>query len=205
MLPLTRKSPSTVGLTGADRQWHGIAARGRVGTAAPGASVDLGAGTGLLAAMLRPAHPDCVLTLVDLSPAMLDEAKRRFAGSADFTYEVADYAQALPEGPFDLVVSALSIHHLVCAGPGRSVRQRRPGVGTYCGIGDPCPHPLAGPGGRPGVGQGGARGAEERMTHDRCATLEAQLAWLRDANFTDVDCALKAWRFAVYSGRRPAG
>ena len=47
--------------------------------------------------------------------------------------------------------------------------------------------------------------AEARMTHDRCATLEAQLAWLRDANFTDVDCAFKAWRFAVYSGRRPAG
>ena len=56
--------------------------------------LDLGAGTGLLAAMIRAAHPDCVLTLVDLSPAMLDEARRRFAGSADITYEVADYAQA---------------------------------------------------------------------------------------------------------------
>ena len=37
--------------------------------------LDLGAGTGLLAAMIRAAHPDCVLTLVDLSPAMLDEAR----------------------------------------------------------------------------------------------------------------------------------
>ena len=45
--------------------------------------------------------------------------------------------------------------------------------------------------------------AEARMTHDRCATLEAQLGWLREAGFVEVDCAFKAWRFAVYSGRRP--
>jgi tRNA (cmo5U34)-methyltransferase len=45
--------------------------------------------------------------------------------------------------------------------------------------------------------------AQSRMTHDRCATLEDQLRWLRDAGFADVDCAFKSWRFAVYSGRRP--
>ena len=62
-----------------------------------------------------------------------------------------------------------------------------------------------------GAGRRGARcrarrggGAEERMRHDRCATLEGQLAWLRAAGFAEVDCAFKAWRFAVYSGRRPA-
>ena len=41
------------------------------------------------------------------------------------------------------------------------------------------------------------------MAHDRCATLEDQLAWLRAAGFAEVDCAFKQWRFAVYSGRRP--
>jgi tRNA (cmo5U34)-methyltransferase len=40
--------------------------------------------------------------------------------------------------------------------------------------------------------------AEERMRHDRCATLEDQLAWLRDVGFADVDCTFKAWHFAVF-------
>ena len=46
--------------------------------------------------------------------------------------------------------------------------------------------------------------AEARMVHDRCATLDYQLRWLRDAGFAEVDCAFKSWRFAVYSGVRPA-
>jgi len=40
-------------------------------------------------------------------------------------------------------------------------------------------------------------GARERMRHDRCADLEVQLRWLRDAGFTAVDCVFKYWRFAV--------
>jgi hypothetical protein len=45
--------------------------------------------------------------------------------------------------------------------------------------------------------------AIERMAHDRCATVDDQLAWLRDAGFTEVDCALRDGRFAVLSATRP--
>jgi hypothetical protein len=38
--------------------------------------------------------------------------------------------------------------------------------------------------------------AEELMRHDRCATLEDQLRWLRDAGFENVDCLFKMRRFA---------
>ena len=31
--------------------------------------------------------------------------------------------------------------------------------------------------------------------------MEDQLAWMRDAGLTQVDCSFKAWRFAVLSGR----
>jgi SAM-dependent methyltransferase len=80
---------------------------------APGARVlDLGAGTGLLAAMIRASHPDCVLTLVDVAPAMLDEARHRLGEQGGTAFLVADYATACLGGPYDLVVSALSIHHL---------------------------------------------------------------------------------------------
>ena len=44
--------------------------------------------------------------------------------------------------------------------------------------------------------------AEELMRHDRCATLEDQLRWLRDAGFEDVDCLFKMRRFAVIAATR---
>jgi hypothetical protein len=46
--------------------------------------------------------------------------------------------------------------------------------------------------------------ASDRMKFDRCATVEDQLRWMRDAGFANVDCSVKAWRFAVLSGRRAA-
>lgn len=42
--------------------------------------------------------------------------------------------------------------------------------------------------------------AQARMEHDRLATLEDQLVWLRDAGFDDVDCAYRYYFFVVYAG-----
>ena len=40
------------------------------------------------------------------------------------------------------------------------------------------------------------------MRHDRPATVADQCRWLADAGLVDVDCFYKAWRFAVFGGRR---
>src|SRR3954454_16253429 len=179
--------------------------------------LDLGAGTGLLATMLRSAHPDCILPLVDLSPGMLEEAGKRFADAADVSYAVADYSQDLPMGMFDLVVSALSIHHLEDSAKQRllaAVRSALVPGGLFVNA-DQVLAPTPALEARAhvrwrrrvtelGSDEAELAAAEARMAHDRCATLEAQLAWLRDAGFAEVDCAFKAWRFAVYSGRKPA-
>lgn len=78
--------------------------------------LDLGAGTGLLSATIAEKFPAARVTLVDFSVEMLRVARRRFADEPGrFEYEVMDYARdPLPGrlGSFDLVVSALSIHHL---------------------------------------------------------------------------------------------
>jgi SAM-dependent methyltransferase len=74
--------------------------------------LDLGAGTGLLDKYLLARYPDARYTLVDVSERMLEVARRRFAGSGNFRFSVSDYSEGLPEGRFDLVASALSIHHL---------------------------------------------------------------------------------------------
>ena len=42
-----------------------------------------------------------------------------------------------------------------------------------------------------------------RQQDDRCASVEDQLDWMRDAGFTDADCWFKDNRFAVLSGTRP--
>jgi len=44
------------------------------------------------------------------------------------------------------------------------------------------------------------RTALERMRADRMSPLAAQLRWLEEVGFRDVDCAYKNYRFAVYSG-----
>lgn len=43
---------------------------------------------------------------------MLHVARKRFAGIDNVSYLVADYSRELPAQDFDVIVSALSIHHL---------------------------------------------------------------------------------------------
>ena len=120
-------------------------------------------------------------------------------------------------GPYDLIVSALSIHHLEDAGKrqlfGRIHAALRQG-GLFVNaeqVRAPTPELEARAHARwraqaTALGSSGSElaAAEARMAHDRCATLEDQLGWLREAGFVEVDCAFKSWRFAVYSGRREA-
>lgn len=78
--------------------------------------LDLGAGTGLLTSFLYKHYPDARYTLVDVSDRMLDVAHKRFNGLSNFHFAISDYSKELPAGNFDLIASALSIHHLEGAG-----------------------------------------------------------------------------------------
>lgn len=74
--------------------------------------LELGAGTGLLTKYLYGQYPQANFLLVDISEQMLALAKERFCGMTNFKFEEKDYSQSLPKGKFDLIASALSIHHL---------------------------------------------------------------------------------------------
>jgi ubiquinone/menaquinone biosynthesis C-methylase UbiE len=74
--------------------------------------LDLGAGTGLLTKYLYDKYPAASYTLSDISEQMLDVAKKRFNGLQNFNFEVFDYTKVFPEMKYDLIASALSIHHL---------------------------------------------------------------------------------------------
>ncbi|KQC40165.1 trans-aconitate 2-methyltransferase [Frankia sp. ACN1ag] len=82
--------------------------------------LDLGVGTGETSGRVLGVHPDAALVALDESPAMLDAARPRLP-PADL--RVGRLEEPLPAGPFDLVISALAVHHL--DGPGKADLFRR--------------------------------------------------------------------------------
>ena len=74
--------------------------------------LDLGAGTGLLTYYWLKQCETAEYVLVDVADEMLDVSRKRFAGLTNVHHQVLDYTKQLPEGKFDTVISALSIHHL---------------------------------------------------------------------------------------------
>jgi tRNA (cmo5U34)-methyltransferase len=179
--------------------------------------LDLGAGTGLLAERLLARWPRARLVLVDLSPDMLSRARERFAGSlARVEIRAADYLRDPLGGPFDAVVSALSIHHLPDAGK-RAVFRRawaalRPGGRFVDADNVLAPTPVLAGRDRAlwiervrgsGIAGGDLAAALRRTRLDVLAPLDPQLSWLRRAGYVDVDCGYKWLHFAVFGGRRP--
>src|SRR5512133_3705830 len=85
-----------------------------------GRFLDLGVGTGVTSQRVLTEHPDAQLVGVDESSAMLEHARRALPAGDLRSARLED---PLPEGPFDLVVSALAVHHL--DGPGKADLFRR--------------------------------------------------------------------------------
>ncbi|MGH2736970.1 MAG: class I SAM-dependent methyltransferase [Actinomycetota bacterium] len=87
----------------------------RVAQATAGVSardiLDLGVGAGETAARVLQVHPGARLVGIDSSAAMLRGAARALAGERATLLE-QDLGSPLPDQRFDLVVSALAIHHL---------------------------------------------------------------------------------------------
>lgn len=73
--------------------------------------LELGVGTGETARRLLARHPDASLLGVDASDAMLAAAREALA-SERVQLRVARLEEPLPDERFDLVASALAIHHL---------------------------------------------------------------------------------------------
>ena len=175
--------------------------------------LDLGAGTGLLARMVREAHPEAELVLLDGAPAMLEQARAALGDAA--SYVVADLEDPLPAGPWDVIVSALAIHHLTDAGKRALVARvhdaLQPGgvfanaeqVAGPTAFFDELYHRRHHEGATAlGAGEDEWGGYLARKPHDRCASAERQLTWLREAGFADADCLFKDHLFAVLVARR---
>ncbi len=192
--------------------------------------LDLGCGSGILAATLLQQYPGAHGVLLDFSAPMLAAAEQILGRWDDqLRFIRADYGDPgwigrLGEGRFDVIVSGYSIHHQPDEGKRRVYRQifdlLKPG-GMFINIEHVASasrwvetvfdayfidalHANH-------IEQGGRQSREQVANElyyrpDKAANLlspvELQCQWLREIGFQDVDCYFKTFELAVFGGRR---
>jgi tRNA (cmo5U34)-methyltransferase len=190
--------------------------------------LDLGCGDGALAAALLDRFPAAETVLADFSPTMLEAARKRMARwGAVVKFVEADYAtsawmDAVGGGPFDAVVSGLSIHHQTDErkrGVYREIFELLSPGGVFVNI----EHVASATPWTAAVNdewfvdhlcryhKDKRRGEVAATYYSRAdkasnilAPVEAQCGWLRECGYSDVDCFAKLFELAVFGGRKPA-
>jgi tRNA (cmo5U34)-methyltransferase len=166
--------------------------------------LDLGTGDGRLLALVRRQYPATEAVAIDFSPAMLDEARKRFAGETTVTVVEHNLDALLPRlGKFDAVISSFAIHHLMHERKKElytEVYRLLNTGGVFCNL----EH----------VSSPSEQLHEEFLlrigftveTEDpsnKLLDFETQLGWLREIGFVDVDCHWKWRELALLVGVRP--
>lgn len=177
---------------------------------------DLGAGTGILSFMLAMRFPQSDLTLIDVTHDMLEEARKKFRNASHVRYEIKDYAFEDLACDYDLIVSAMSIHHLDHDSQydlyARIFDRLRPGgafinadlvKGSSESLDRMYRDSWLGFIRNSGLKDSHIERIMERMRLDQPSPLLDQISWLNSIGYTDVDCFYKYFNFAVVSGRKP--
>ncbi len=182
--------------------------------------LDLGAGTGVLSQFIAARFPHAKILLADIAPEMLKLARERFdrdggTVSSRLSYRLLDHGHDPIPGTFDAIVSALSIHHLEDDEKRALFRRihaalREGGIfinaEVILGETEELERRVNEEWQRAtreaGASEADLASAIERQRHDRCATLEAQMNWLREIGFREVASSYRNLIFAVYSGRK---
>jgi tRNA (cmo5U34)-methyltransferase len=149
--------------------------------------LELGTGTGETAIRVRALHPNASWTGIDSSEAMLARAQERLP---DADLRLGRLEDPLPEGPFDLVVSALAVHHLN-GDEKRDLFARVAAVADAFVLGDVIVPE------RPEDAV-----IEVDGVYDVPSSVADQLAWLREAGFQAEVTHVRA-DLAVFRCRRP--
>lgn len=79
-----------------------------------GTLLEIGGGTGVMAAQTLRRFPDLRLTMIDLDPRMVAAARRRLASTSSAVTAVDDVTElSFGDGTFDVVASYLMLHHVI--------------------------------------------------------------------------------------------
>ena len=176
--------------------------------------LDLGAGTGLLTMHYYRHFPDAQYLLVDIAEDMLAVARKRFSEVENVFFQTGDYSVELPPGIFDLVVSALSIHHLENIQKAelfQRIRQKLSAGSWFINYDQFCcdspamdeqvnkfwiSHLY-----RSGLSETELARWQERRLLDRECSVPAELAMLRNSGFQNAECIYLCGKFAVIAAQ----
>ncbi len=197
-------------------QYYGAAVQAAIANDSHPAILDIGAGTGLMSALVLEKYPGATLTLLDISEKMLAVARHRFSHLNTVRYVVSDYSRAPLGGPYDLVFSALSIHHLTTVDKRQlfqrifsALKSRGMFINADQADGEtPLFRQMYRDYWDNFVASGPLPGEERREimrrrdTLDRNETLTTQLRWLQECGFPDVDVVYKNRTFVVTVARK---
>ena len=177
--------------------------------------LDIGAGTGIFSEYILKKYPKASLTLIDISEKMLDVSKLRFKNFSNIKYIIDDYSTYDFTEKYDIIISSLSIHHLVddeklellkkcysiLSSNGMFINSDQfLGETSYI-------EELNKKLWKENIENSGLSTEEilscyERMSLDKEATLEQHLDWLKSLGFCDVSCVYKYYHFGVIMGRK---
>jgi len=178
--------------------------------------LDIGAGTGILTEVLFDRYPGAKVTLIDFADQMLDVAKEKFKDIADIRFIAEDYSTYdFGSEKYDIVISALSIHHLDHSGVKdiyKKVYDLLPDGGEFINA------DLANSG-IPGIdakydalwtafvlknigeGEHFDRFMKNKEVDNPLPTLNHFL-WLREVGFTGIECVFRYYNFSVIYGKK---
>jgi len=177
--------------------------------------LDMGSGTGTFSLFLLSKYPKAKITMIDLAEEMMKQAQTSFAAYSDINYILADYTQYDFPEKFDIIISALSIHHL-SHDDKKKLFKKCFGLlndgGCFINadwVLSPSDyiesvnfnafqeHHI-----KSGLSEKEREAVYERMKHDAPATLTDQLRWLQEAEFKHIDCIFKRHHLCVLYGQK---
>ena len=181
--------------------------------------IDIGCGTATLSEKLLASQPDVELTCLDMTEDMLDLARGRLSEHKNVRYLQFDLYDFVYDGPYDLIISSLALHHMVTDEDKRTQYRKiyqalSPGGSFYNAdvvlASDRCMQELYMRKWAEFMYQGLT--SEEvdgsvlprYYSEDSPARLTDHLEWMKDAGFSVVDVVWKYYNLAVYGGKKPS-
>lgn len=185
---------------------------------APKRVLDLGAGTGILSAFYFKRFPAAEFLLVDVADEMLGVARKRFCGARNVKFMVADYAKnfdfrAKGGEKFDLIISALSIHHLEDEEKRKlfsKIHGALPAGGAFANHDQFCAEGAEmnemfsryweGKIFSSGLSQDDLSKWKERQKLDRECSVQQEIQMMKAGGFENAECVFQCQKFAALAG-----